>query len=115
LFPDPESFVLDRFLGAPVEGGTVTAPDGTKVPNGFMPFGSGISTCPGRHFARAEIKLFLIELLTRFDLAGAEGGGKQGTTRASPLSHPGYLLSRAGLGIFPPAKDVQVAYTQKQQ
>jgi len=105
LFPDPERFVLDRFVGMPVESGMVTAVDGSKVPGGYMPFGAGISMCPGRYFARAEIKIFLLEFLTRFDVTAAS---------ADDAQHPGFLLSRAGLGIFPPAKDVSVAYAQKQ-
>lgn len=97
VFADPEEYRLSRWEDKPVEGSTITAPNGQKIASAFLPFGSGISMCPGRHFARNEIKLALITLLQLFEFA------PQGE-----LKHPGYLLSRAGLGIYPPAKDVTV-------
>jgi cytochrome P450 len=104
LFASPDEFQLERFLGQPVESSTVTDVKGNKVSGGYMPFGAGISMCPGRHFARNEIKLYVVTFLSLFDLEAVD---------AAPLQHPGYLLSRAGLGIFPPAKDVQVKYSPK--
>ena len=105
LFASPDEFQLERFLDLPVENGTMTDVNGVKVPHAFLPFGSGISMCPGRHFARNEIKIFCVTFLSAFELEAADN--------AAPLQHPGYLLSRAGLGIFPPAKDVQVKYSPK--
>ena len=105
IYADPEEFKLDRFATTPVESSTVTDVQGRKVPCGFLPFGAGISLCPGRHFARNEIKLFLVTLLDLVDL--------EPTVAPADLKHPGHLLSRAGLGIFPPAHDIQVRYTPK--
>lgn len=102
LFPDPESFQLDRWIDKPVESSTVTNVKGEKLNSAFLPFGSGISMCPGRHFARNEIKTFLVGFFTLFDLQEGQA-----------IKNPGYLLSRAGLGIFPPATDVQVTFSHK--
>lgn len=52
IFAEPDQFRLQRFLGMPVENGTVVAPDGRRVPNAYLPFGAGVSLCPGRNFAR---------------------------------------------------------------
>jgi len=107
IFPRPNEFDLTRFEGKPIEGGTVTDVNGRRVPNAMMPFGSGVSMCPGRYFARNEIKIFLALFLERFEFDMSRG--------AEAVQHPGYLLSRAGLGIFPPAKDVQIKYRQKKK
>ena len=54
VFPDPERFRYDRFLSS--EPLTL---DGQKVPHALMPFGGGVSLCPGRHWAKAEILAFV--------------------------------------------------------
>lgn len=64
-----------------------------------MPFGSGSSMCPGRHFAINEIKQFLCLMLLYFDLEL-----DQGQTRATVDS------SRAGLGILFPSTNVRFRY-----
>ena len=33
-----------------------------------MTFGGGASLCPGRNFAKNEIKVFLIEMLSNYDM-----------------------------------------------
>lgn len=44
-----------------------------------LAFGFGKTACPGRWFAAAEIKIFLIEILSRYDVAlGSNGEGKGG-------------------------------------
>ncbi len=93
LYPEPERFVYDRFLD-----GDRPRRDferrGERVRHYLMPFGGGVSMCPGRHFARNEIKLYTAFLLRHFEL-----------TLAS-TDVPAFDQTRAGLGILPPARDV---------
>ena len=61
LWPDPESFLPERFLG--------TRPS----PNTFFPFGGGVRRCLGAAFATYELKMVLAEVLSRVDLRIAPG------------------------------------------
>ena len=54
VFPDADQFQFDRFLSH--DPPTL---EGQKVPHAFMPFGGGVSLCPGRHWARNEILAFV--------------------------------------------------------
>lgn len=85
-FPDPEAFVWDRFLKAPELARRVTA------------FGGGVSMCPGRFFARREIKAFAAALLHRYELELEEPAA----------ARPDFAPGRSGLGIYGPACDLQV-------
>jgi len=60
-FPDPEKFNPDRFL------------DRHYSPYEFLPFGGGVRRCIGMAFAQFEMKLVLSAILSRFDLALANG------------------------------------------
>lgn len=68
-----------------------------------MPFGGGYTLCPGRRFARNEVKTAVVFLLTRFQMGFVTEQGSTGTP-----THPGFDGARAGLGIFPPKTDVNV-------
>lgn len=69
-----------------------------------MPFGSGVTICPGRLFAVQEIKQFLILMLSYFELELVES-----CIQMSPLDQ-----SRAGLGILPPLlHDIEFRYKFK--
>lgn len=72
---------------------------GQKLKYYLMPFGSGSSMCPGRHFALNEIKQVLSLLLLYFDLEL-----EQGQTRAAVDPN------RAGLGILSPSTCVRFRY-----
>ena len=61
-------------------------------------FGAGVSMCPGRLFAKREIKLVVAKMLTRFDFDLAD-------PHAPP---PPLVAKRAGLGIYPPSTPVFV-------
>lgn len=65
-----------------------------------MPFGGGYTYCPGRRFARNEVKTMVAFLLTRFDLTLVGTGNN--------TEQPEFDGARAGLGIFPPKNDVNV-------
>uniref|UniRef100_A0A8D0DTU4 Uncharacterized protein n=1 Tax=Salvator merianae TaxID=96440 RepID=A0A8D0DTU4_SALMN len=99
IYPDPFIFKYDRFVN----------PDGTKkefYKNGkklkyyTMPFGGGTTMCPGRFFAISEMKMFVIMMLTCFEmeLVNVE-------EELPPVDK-----SRAGFGIAHPAHDIQFRY-----
>ncbi|CAI5789185.1 7-alpha-hydroxycholest-4-en-3-one 12-alpha-hydroxylase-like [Podarcis lilfordi] len=99
IYPDPHTFKYDRFLN----------PDGTKrefYKNGkklkqyTMPFGGGPSICPGRFFAVTELKMFVILMLTCFDmeLVNAE-------EEIPPVDG-----SRCGFGATHPSHDIKFRY-----
>nr|BAG12741.1 ABA 8-oxidase [Lactuca sativa] len=62
-FCDPEKFDPSRFMVAP-------------KPNTFMPFGSGIHSCPGNELAKLEILVLVHHLTTkyRWSVVGAQNG-----------------------------------------
>ncbi len=93
IYDQPESYRYDRFL----EGGKPRrhfTRRGERVRHYLMPFGGGVSMCPGRHFARNEIKLTVALLLNEFELS------------IEDPSVPSLDQSRAGLGILPPTERV---------
>ncbi|XP_068427549.1 cytochrome P450 7B1 [Clinocottus analis] len=98
IYEDPQAFRLDRFVQDGRER-TDFFKGGQRLKCFLMPFGSGSSRCPGRHFALNEIKQFLSLLLLYMELQLEEG--QSGATLDS---------SRAGLGILPPATDVRFRY-----
>ncbi|RYH21286.1 cytochrome P450 [archaeon] len=70
----------------------------------FLAFGAGITYCPGRKFARNELKLLVVYLLHRLNLKLAD----------PQCDTPGLNATRAGIGIFPPVQDVNVDITLRQ-
>ncbi|MFO0602275.1 MAG: cytochrome P450 [Polyangiales bacterium] len=92
IFPEPERFRGDRFLpGAPP-----FTKGGRRLATPLMPYGGGVSLCPGRHLANAEIRQFVFAVLARFDLEATRDA-------VPPADH-----SRAGLGVLPPRGDFPV-------
>jgi cytochrome P450 len=91
LFPEPTKFVFDRFLNKKAE----------TVP-GFMPYGGGKSICPGRFFAKSELKTVVAMLLRymEYKLEDTE-------TIPSPVR------ARVGFGVAPPTKDIPIMYRYK--
>ena len=67
---DVDEFRWDRFLNDKKTGPRrfVDAKTGNHVPQPLIIFGGGVSMCPGRHFARDEIKLTVTTLLRGFDV-----------------------------------------------
>jgi cytochrome P450 len=61
MWPDPERFDPNRFLG------------NRPSPNTFFPFGGGVRRCIGAAFAMYEMKMVLSEILPRFDFRQARG------------------------------------------
>lgn len=93
-----QEYKFDRFI----ENGkkkTTFSKAGRKLKYFLMPFGSGISMCPGRFLAMNEMKMFLFLLLAHFDVELAEN-------KSVRLDN-----SRMGLGILLP--DVDIAFRYK--
>ncbi|XP_004463974.1 cytochrome P450 7B1 [Dasypus novemcinctus] len=100
IFEAPQEFRFDRF----VEDGkkkTTFFKRGKKLKYYVMPFGSGITKCPGRFLAVVEIKQFLAVLLTYFDLEIIDD---------KPV---GLNYSRMLLGVQYPNSDVSFRYKVK--
>ncbi|XP_038018229.1 cytochrome P450 7B1 isoform X2 [Motacilla alba alba] len=98
VYEDPKEYKFDRYI----EDGkkkTTFYKAGRKLKYFLMPFGSGISMCPGRFLAMNEMKMFLFILLSHFDVELAEN-------KAVRLDN-----SRMGLGILLP--DVDIAFRYK--
>ncbi|NWR85633.1 CP8B1 hydroxylase, partial [Furnarius figulus] len=96
---EPHRFKYDRFVN----------PDGTKkdfYKNGkklkyvSMPWGAGVSTCPGRFFASAEMKVFVFLMLSHYDLELVR----------EEEEIPGIDISRWGFGTMQPVRDVRFRY-----
>jgi len=94
---DAAVYRYDRFLMSDGESRRTFEYNGRPLPHALMPFGGGISMCPGRHFAMDEIKAFVAAVLLQVDVA-IEGD----------IGMLSFDQSRAGLGILPPSGDVKV-------
>ncbi|XP_036600031.1 cytochrome P450 7B1 [Trichosurus vulpecula] len=100
IFEQPEKFKFDRF----VEDGkkkTTFFKRGQELPYFLLPFGSGVSKCPGRFLAVLEIKQLLILLFMYFDVELIEH---------KPLQ---FKNNRILLGIQCPQSDVSFRYKLK--
>ncbi|XP_075069678.1 cytochrome P450 7B1 isoform X1 [Mixophyes fleayi] len=100
IYEDPEEYKYDRFVEDGKEK-TTFYKKGKKLKDFLMPFGSGISKCPGRFFAVNEVKQFLAVLLMYVDMEPVEH---------KPL---GYDNSRSGLGILLPESDTEFRFKPK--
>ncbi|XP_019433227.1 PREDICTED: abscisic acid 8'-hydroxylase 4-like [Lupinus angustifolius] len=63
FFPEPKKFNPSRFEVAP-------------KPNTFIPFGSGVHSCPGNELAKLEIMIMIHHLVTKFrwEVVGSQCG-----------------------------------------
>lgn len=103
VYEEPQTFRFDRYMQDGQQK-TDFYKNGQRLKYYLMPFGSGSSKCPGRHFALNEIKQFVCLLLLYFDLQLEDG-----QPRAS------LDTSRAGLGILQPNVDVRFRYRLRTQ
>ena len=90
IFDAPHEFRWDRFVvgdgGGPAAAGAAAAVP-PRLTSKLMPFGGGVSMCPGRTFARREIKSFIATVLTSYEVASdcvAVGRARGGRWAASP-------------------------------
>ena len=89
-----EQFQWDRFLTPDrLEPRDFRDRDsGEKVRHHLLPFGCGISLCPGRHFARDEIKVYVATMVLCFDIEAVE----------SDQAVPRFDFPRSTIGVIPP-------------
>ncbi|TKS83044.1 7-alpha-hydroxycholest-4-en-3-one 12-alpha-hydroxylase [Collichthys lucidus] len=101
IHPDPHSFKYDRFLNPDGSKKTDFYKDGKNVKYYSMPWGAGVSMCPGRFFANNELKQFVFLMLVYFDLELKNPDEKT----------PRYDVSRLGFGALHPVRDIQFRYS----
>ncbi|XP_066484353.1 7-alpha-hydroxycholest-4-en-3-one 12-alpha-hydroxylase-like [Tiliqua scincoides] len=102
IHPDPHTFKYDRFV-KPDGTKKEFYKDGKKLKYPIMPWGGGPSMCPGRFFAISELKLFVIVMLSYFDMELVN----------QDEDIPPFDDGRFGLGVVPPTHDIQFRYRLK--
>lgn len=100
-----QTYKYNRFLDENGQEKTSFYRGGRKLRYYYMPFGSGVTKCPGRFFAIHEIKQFLSLVLSYFEMELLDS-----EVKVPPLDQ-----SRAGLGILQPKYDVDFKYRLKKQ
>jgi len=75
--------------------------NGKEVKLHLIPFGGGLSMCPGRHYVREEIKLLVIYCIYYIDFKLYD-------------KIPDIDIKRAGLGVYSPINDIKFDYRLKQ-
>jgi cytochrome P450 len=73
VYPDPEAFKPERFLGVPTD------------PVTWLPFGGGIRRCIGAQFALYEMKVVLATIMAACDVELAQKGASETGRRAVTL------------------------------
>ncbi|CAM9649895.1 unnamed protein product [Lampetra planeri] len=97
---DPEEFKFDRFLNEDGSKKTDFFKSGRKLRHPTMPWGTGVSICPGRFFATNEIKQFIVLMLIHYDIEFCDPTTKE----------PDINASRFGFGIMQPTHDIRFRY-----
>ncbi|XP_007906440.2 5-beta-cholestane-3-alpha,7-alpha-diol 12-alpha-hydroxylase [Callorhinchus milii] len=100
IHPEPGTFRYDRFLNPDGTKKTLFYKGGQKVNYYNMPWGSGVSMCPGRFFAMNELKQFIFLMLSLFDIE-----------LVNPDEEiPEIDCKRWGFGAMQPTREVQFRY-----
>lgn len=100
IHPEPHSFKYDRFLNPDGTRKTDFYKAGKRVKYYTMPWGAGVSMCPGRFFATNELKQFVFLMLVYFEFE----------LKNPDEEIPEIDISRYGFGTMQPIKDVQFRY-----
>ncbi|XP_047223498.1 5-beta-cholestane-3-alpha,7-alpha-diol 12-alpha-hydroxylase-like [Girardinichthys multiradiatus] len=100
IHPDPHAFKYDRFLNPDGSRKTEFYKDGKKVKYYNMPWGAGVSMCPGRFFATNELKQFVFLMLVYFEFE----------LKNPDEEIPEIDFKRWGFGSMQPIRDVQFRY-----
>uniref|UniRef100_A0A3B5AUW0 Cytochrome P450, family 8, subfamily B, polypeptide 2 n=1 Tax=Stegastes partitus TaxID=144197 RepID=A0A3B5AUW0_9TELE len=103
IHPDPHSFKYDRFLNPDGTKKTDFYKGGKKVKYYNMPWGAGVSMCPGRFFATNELKQFVYLMLAYFEFE----------LKNPEEKIPQIDFKRWGFGTMQPVTDVQFRYRLK--
>ncbi|CAL8343671.1 unnamed protein product [Arctogadus glacialis] len=98
IHPDPLSFKYDRFLNP--EKKTDFYKNGKKLRYYTMPWGAGVSMCPGRFFAMNELKQFVFFMVLYFDFE----------LKNPNEEVPDIDVKRWGFGTMQPTRDVGFRY-----
>jgi len=99
IFVDAKTFKWDRFLPLPDGSLPKFYKNGMQIRNPVNPFGGGPTLCPGRKFAKAEIKAIIAVMLVEYDIRFADD-----LVPSPPkLRNPMYLRSNGT-----PASDVLI-------
>ncbi|KAL4593660.1 5-beta-cholestane-3-alpha,7-alpha-diol 12-alpha-hydroxylase-like [Arapaima gigas] len=100
VHPDPLTFKYDRFLTPEGTRKTDFYKDGKKLKYYSMPWGAGVSICPGRFFAVNELKQFVFLMLAYFEFE----------LKDPKEEVPSINTKRWGFGTMQPTRDVQFRY-----
>uniref|UniRef100_A0A672GL30 5-beta-cholestane-3-alpha,7-alpha-diol 12-alpha-hydroxylase-like n=1 Tax=Salarias fasciatus TaxID=181472 RepID=A0A672GL30_SALFA len=100
IHPDPQSFKYNRFLNPDGTRKTDFYKGGTKLKFATMPWGAGVSMCPGRFFAVNELKQFAFLMLVYFEFEL-----KNPDEEIPQIDH-----GRLGAGAMQPTRDVPFRY-----
>ncbi|XP_063742741.1 7-alpha-hydroxycholest-4-en-3-one 12-alpha-hydroxylase-like [Eleginops maclovinus] len=100
IHPDPHAFKYDRFLNPDGTKKTDFYKAGKKVKYYNMPWGAGVSMCPGRFFATNELKQFVFLMLVYFEF----------DLKNPDEKIPEIDFRRWGFGSMQPDRDVQFRY-----
>lgn len=100
IHPEPLSFKYDRFLNPDGSKKTDFYKAGNKVKFYTMPWGAGVSMCPGRFFATNELKQYVFLMLTYFDVELKNPDEKI----------PEIDSRRWGFGTMHPTHDIEFRY-----
>ncbi|KAM4605146.1 5-beta-cholestane-3-alpha,7-alpha-diol 12-alpha-hydroxylase-like [Polymixia lowei] len=97
---DPLSFKYDRFLNPDGSKKTDFYKAGKKLKYFTMPWGAGVSMCPGRFFATNELKQFVFLMLTYFEFE----------LKNPDEEIPDIDIKRWGFGSMQPTRDIPFRY-----
>ncbi|XP_041962401.1 5-beta-cholestane-3-alpha,7-alpha-diol 12-alpha-hydroxylase-like [Alosa sapidissima] len=103
VHPDPATFKYDRFLTSDGVRKTDFYKNGRKVKYYTMPWGAGVTMCPGRFFATNELKQFIFLMLSYFDFELKDPDEKM----------PDIDVRRWGFGSMQPTRDISFRYRLK--
>ncbi|XP_068605105.1 7-alpha-hydroxycholest-4-en-3-one 12-alpha-hydroxylase-like [Brachionichthys hirsutus] len=103
IHPDPRSFKYDRFLNPDGTKKTDFYKGGKKVKYYNMPWGAGVSMCPGRFFATNELKQFVFLMLVYFEFE----------LKNPDEEIPEIDFKRWGFGTMQPQRDVPFRYRRR--
>ncbi|XP_008066730.1 7-alpha-hydroxycholest-4-en-3-one 12-alpha-hydroxylase [Carlito syrichta] len=100
IHPEPTTFKYNRFLNPNGSRKVDFYKAGKKIHHYTMPWGAGVSICPGRFLALSEMKLFILLMVTHFDLELVDPD--------TPI--PPVDPQRWGFGTTQPTHDVRFRY-----
>ena len=108
IFKDPLVFQWDRFRKDPQTGKLpVFSKNGKKIIRPVDAFGGGPTMCPGRRFARTEIKAVISSLIVHYDFRFPKNESGAFEVPAPPIDHVTFVNS----GM--PLHDVQIEIKDK--